>query len=410
VAQVPDRTFDPNPRTRRWLAIGAALLTALAVLGLWDRTTREAEPMSDETADPAGLFLASQASGTSLAAVGRLDGLPLPCTAWLLEVGAPASAPGIAVTSGRCVGIDDSTTVLLDEPVRDAALLLRHFAPVTSAKPADSIPVPVEAVEWASTRWRDLALLRLAATYGELAEQGVRPIPAVAAPAEGTAILVAGVPVDGIPPEQRYLRGSRCTIGGTTTLVEQPGLFEDVRASDCTGILGGSSGSAALNPDGAAVGMVTSTTIGGGDDGSCAMGSPCEVGPDGVRSAADATYLAAVDDLPACFADGTFRLGGACRLEDPAGVAAAEAEAASAPPGSTVVVRLDPARPAPDAVASRQGALGTTTCSDPAGWGEPAPGEGWTLDLVLPDEPGWALACVGSPEQPTPVVVRAVAG
>ncbi|MCU0300519.1 MAG: hypothetical protein MUF35_02805, partial [Candidatus Nanopelagicales bacterium] len=78
-----------------------------------------------------------------------------------------------------------------------------------------------------------------------------------------------------------------------------------------------------------------------------------------------------------------------------------------APPGSTVEVRLDPARPAPDAVSSVQGSVGSLTCSDPTGWSEPVPGEGWQLDLALPREPGWALACVGSPGQATPVLVRA---
>jgi hypothetical protein len=404
---VPDRTFDPTPRARRWLAIGAALLTLLAVAGLWYRTSQQTARVDDEANDPAGLFLASQAAGTSLAAVGRLEGLPLPCTGWLLDVGAPPAEPAYAVTSGRCVGISDSVTVLLDEPAGDAALSLRHFAPVTSAEPSPAVPVPVEAVVWASARWRDLAILELGATYGELAEQGVRAIRPVALPAQGTQVLVAGVPVDGIPVEQRFLRGSRCTIGATTDVLEQPWMLDDLRSSDCTGILGGSSGSPVFNPAGEAVGMVTTTTIGAGDDPACAAGRPCEVGQDGVRSAPDTTYVTAVDDLLACFPDGTFQLGGDCGLEDPAGVVAAEPQVDRAPPGSTVEVRLDPARPAPDAVSSVQGSVGSLTCSDPTGWSEPVPGEGWQLDLALPREPGWALACVGSPGQATPVLVRA---
>jgi hypothetical protein len=407
---VAERTFDPGPRQRRWLGIGAALVTLLGVIGLWYRASERMAQVADGASDPGGLFLASQASGTSLTAVGRLDGLPLPCTGWLLDVAAPASAAAYAVTAGRCTGIDDAVTVLADDPVQDVTLALLDFAPVTSAEPSLAVPVSVERVVWASTRWRDLAILQLDATYGELTDRGIRAIRPVAAPDDGTAILVAGVPIDGIPAEERHLRGSRCTIAGSTDLLEPPWVFDDLRRSDCAGILGGSAGSAVFNPAGDAVAMVTTTTIGTTDDGTCAEGAPCEVGPAVTSYAPDTTYLTPVADLAECFPGGRFQLGAACGLEDPAGVVAAQAQAQSGAPRGSVTVTLDPARGAPDVVAAVQGRLGSVDCADPAAWGEPQPSQGWRLDLALPGEPGWALACVGSPEQPTPVLVRASAG
>ena len=46
-----------------------------------------------------------------------------------------------------------------------------------------------------------------------------RSIPFRLAP-EGAEILIAGVPVEGIAPDQQYLRGSRCQAGGTSDVLE----------------------------------------------------------------------------------------------------------------------------------------------------------------------------------------------
>ncbi len=322
----------------------SAFITLVCVVGIYVQQQGKTQQQTAQLADPAspsGLVLETQAKGTSLTAVGRVDGLPEPCTAWLLDTGAPADAQAVAVTTGRCVGITDSSQVTHDLDVTDATVDFDAFAPVSTAAPPTPVTASVEQVLWASSRWTDLALLRLGSTYGELAEAGVSPITPVETPAQGTAILVAGAPVVGVPSDQRYVRATRCAVGATVDLVEGPWLFSDARATDCTGVLGGSTGSPVFNPAGQAVAMTTSSTIAAKDPQACGVGEPCEVGAGQVTSAPNTTYVLPVAGLASCWEDGELTLGGQCPLEDPSGVAAASVEDPSAAPGATVAVELD---------------------------------------------------------------------
>jgi hypothetical protein len=390
------------------MAVLAALVTAVAVGGIWlNQRSEEASLGDPET--PGGLFLASQAAGTPLAAAGRTRGLAGPCTAWLLDVGAGQDSPAFAVTAGRCVGVTDSATVLSGEPVAGATVEFNAFARVTSSGELSLVPAEVEQVVWASARWTDLALLRLGASYRQLADSGIRPISPTAAPAEGTELLVASVPVRDVPADEQFLRGSRCVAGQPTDVVESGLLWRDLRATDCDGILTGSHGAPVFNEAGEAVAMVASTTIAGGDGPPCSEGLPCEVRDGDVQPVrADTTYVLPVEGLADCIADAELTLADGCPLEDPRSVVVAVAESASGAPGSTVRVDLDPSSSLPEAgVADLSGTLGGVDCFEQSGWSAPTPAAQWSLALALPTEPGWALACVGSPEQPTPVVVEA---
>jgi hypothetical protein len=368
------------------------------------------------------LFQQAQAAGTSLTAVGRTTGLAEPCTAWLLDVGARGYQQAYAVTTARCVGHSDPARVMADQDIDDARVEFNAFATLTTAKQPDLVPVPIEAVEWASVRGSDVAVLRLGTSYGELAERGVRPIEPVAAVEKGSQILIAGVPVQGIEPNQQYLRGSRCQAEGTSDVLEGGWLWHDSQVSDCEGILGGSWGSPVFNPAGEAVAMVNTTTIGSEQVTECALGLPCQVSADGVVSVNEgASYLVPVADLAACFPQGRFTLGGQCPLEDPATVLPAKAVAAVSPPGSTVEVQLDGGLPAGIAstadIEVKQGPVGTVDCRAPQGWqgaaaadsagAEPTAPRQWTYPVVLPPDEGFTLVCIGSAAQPTEVVIRA---
>ena len=296
-----------------WLAALAAAVTFLALFGLWNRENADSQAASQADA-PSGLFLASQASGTSLASVARVTGFDEHCTAWLLETGAAAQAQAYAVTSGRCVGALDPATPVVGRAVEGVTAGFRAFAPLTKAAEPTLLPVPVDEVVWASSGSTDLAVLRLGATYAELAAAGVDPIRPVAAPAEGTRILVAGVPIAGIAPEEQFLRGATCTLGSSVDVREGRWSWPGLRASDCGGILGGSAGSPAFSPAGEAVAMVTTTTIGAPPEADCAVGRPCEVRDGQVRVVPDTTYLVAVDALAGCFPDGSFSADEGCAL------------------------------------------------------------------------------------------------
>lgn len=398
---------EPDPAARRrqaaLLALGV-LIVLLAAYGLWARLGGGSR-MAGGPQVPGELLVAEQARGTSLPAVGRTKGLGHACTAWLLDVGAAAEGAAYAVTNGHCVGIDDSTSVLAGSPRRGASVEFNAFAS-EGADGSDLVATPVEQVAWASMRWTDTAVLRLGTTYGELAGRGIDPIRAAPPSEEGAQILVAGVPVAGIPADQQFLRGSRCQVGATTDVIEHTWMWVDMRATDCAGILGGSSGSPAFNPAGEAVGMVNTTTIGAPDGHACSLGQPCEVREGGVATEADTTYLLPVDALALCFPDGRFALGGQCPLEDPAGVVPAAAEVRVAKPGTQVELALGPGAPGNVLVSDKSGSPADVDCADVDGWSPPRPVDDWTLTVTLPDSDAWVLVCVGSPSQPTPVLIE----
>jgi hypothetical protein len=449
-----------------WLAALAALVTFLALYGAYSRQSSDGQG-PDSPQDPAGLFQQAQAAGTSLTAVGRTVGLAEPCTAWLLDAGAPAEAKAYAVTSARCVGQTDPTTVMAGQDLTDVSVEFNVFAPLSTAKQADLVKAPIDAVEWASVRGTDLAVLRLGATYGELAGRGVRPIDPVAASEEGAEILIAGVPIEGIEPNQQYLRGSRCQVGETSDILEEGLLAHDAQGSDCAGILGGSQGSPVFNPAGEAVAMVTTTTIGATEKTECALGLPCQVSDDGrITVKENTSYMLPVAALARCFAKGVFTLSGDCALEDPASVLPARAVASVARPGSTVEIQLEGELPegfsSTASIEVKQAKLGTMDCAEPEGWlgaaeaaalaaadagdvevagspsatpaasegtgpgasadpvaspsagaelgsgeVEPTPAGLWSYPVILPTDEGFTLVCVGSADQPTEIVIRA---
>ena len=409
-----------GPKRPLWLAALAALVTFLALYGVYSRQSSDAAgPDSPESA--AGLFQQAQAAGTSLTAVGRTTGLAEPCTAWLMDVGSAGDQRAYAVTTARCVGQVDPASVVAGQDITDASVEFNAFAPLTTAKQAELVPAPIEAVEWASVRGSDVAVLRLATTYGELAERGVRPIDPVAALKTGSQILVAGVPVQGIAPNQQYLRGSRCQVEGPSDVIEGGWLWHESQASDCEGILGGSWGSPVFNPAGEAVGMVNTTTIGSEQGEGCASGLPCQVSADGAVSVNEgASYMVPVADLAACFPQGRFALGGQCPLEDPASVVPARAVAAVSTPGSTVEVQLDGGVPERIASAAdievKHGPVGTVDCRAPQGWqggagadsvgADPTALGPWSYPVVLPPDEGFTLVCIGSAAQPTEIVIK----
>jgi hypothetical protein len=396
---------DPATAGRRrpllWAALAAAI-TFVSIIGLWYRQQADTAALSSATS-AAGLIIESQAKGTSLTAVGRTHGLDEPCTAWLVDVRAEASSPAYAVTTGRCVGLTDTMTVLMGEPVDGASIDFNAFAPLTTAVLPNLVTTSIDEVVWASSRGTDLAILQLGSTYGELSQQGVDPISLAAPPGAGERILTAGVPVQTVPEDQQYLRATTCSAGKPADVVEDVWWWPGMVTSDCQGILMGSWGSPALNPAGEARAMVITTSL-GAQDGACGPGAPCEVHGAQVALVPGITYLTPVAELEACFPQGTFTLGGGCPLEDPVGVTPASGPRVAAP-GTTAEVRLDRRLAAPELVSEKHGPLGSTDCAARAGWSDAMPARDWELDLPMPQQ-GWMLVCVGSPEQPTPVVIQ----
>lgn len=427
------RTLGRRTRSGRpiWLAVLAALVVGAAVLGLMHRQQQPQSAAQSPDA-PTGLVLPEQGRYTSLAAVGPIRGLMQPCTGWLVAPGVAAdamsaaasgsadttaspgasAAPGVvvdgpayAVTAAQCVGVTDSNEVVSGRKLTGVTLGLNAFARVTSAAQSTQTDVPATEVVWASARWLNLAVLRLDARYEDLRAQGIYPISVAAQPDPGTALLAAAVPVADLPQDQQYLRVARCKAGNVVRLLAGPWVWQDSQATDCVGMLQGAIGGVAFNPAGDVLGMVVASTIGASTSGgSCSAARPCEVVEDNVAQATSASYLQPVDLLADCFPGGQFRLGGECVLEDPQTVVPATAVVSAAQPGASVAVELGAG--VTGEVANKYGLLASTDCQDPLAWGRPMRARDWRMTMQLPTQAGWVLGCVGSPSQPTPVVVQ----
>jgi hypothetical protein len=381
-------------------------LSVLMLFGLWSR--QRADSAVDSPGAPPAPLLAEQARGTSLMAIGRVVGLTQACTGWLLDVGAPQAAGAFAVTAGRCTGIDDSSTVIRGASVSGAEVQFATFAAPDASVASDPVVAPIEEVVWASTRGVDLAVLRLGVGYPELAAKGVRPIPVAAAPGFGAPILVAGVPV-AVPAGQRHLRGSKCAITGRTDVLEGPWLLHDLRATDCRGILEGSLGSPALSPEGEAVGMVATTSIGAPAVANCALHRPCETGQGSVGFHPTTTYLVEVKALAGCFPLGEFRFSASCRLEDPAGVLPASVPVTAVAAGGEVEITVGAEGSAPESVQVRSGPLSETGCWQSRADSREVAVDSGRVIVTAPTQPGLALFCVGRSSQPTPLIVQVTA-
>ncbi len=417
--QMQDGEPTAPTRYRRpiWLAALAAAVTFIAVFGTWRTQVNKQEDLTAVTA-PGGLFQREQSDGTSLTAVGRLTGLPQPCTGWVLATGGGDDVPAHAVTTARCVGLSDPSFILTDQVVRGATLEVNDFARLTSAGAVNAVPVPIDRIVWASVRGTDLAVLELGATVGELAGLGVRAITPVATPEEGAELLVAGVPVEGIPEDQQFLRGSRCQLGPSAELLSGSLFWPDVEKMDCPGILDGSQGSTALNQAGAAMAMVIGSTIGAPDGPDCTAARPCEVTSGGQSVHDNTSYLVPVEIVAGCFPDGPLQLGADCGLEDPAAVVPAVPSSRVGRPGSTIEVTLDGDFPDP-APKVKQGPLGDVDCRVLEGWDDvpagdadiaaaaPSSGQAWAYPVTLPAQEGRTLVCVGSATHPTEIVLMA---
>lgn len=97
-------------------------------------------------------------------------------------------------------------------------------------------------LRYATMAGLDIAVVELDATYAEL---GVGPLVVTTAP-DGAASEYAGVPVDGVPESERYLRRGTCTHQPPVTVAEHRWIWYGLLPNNCQGISGGASGSPVL--------------------------------------------------------------------------------------------------------------------------------------------------------------------
>ncbi len=343
----------------------------------------DAEQGGDAT-EPGALVLNADGSNDQFSGVAMLRGASA-CTGFLVDTGAP-DAPAIVLTNGHCVGVFDSTTVMVDDSSSPTSVVFNAFVDTQD----QAVQLQAPTVRWATMRGTDLAVLELDETLGDLQARGLRAY-RLAPPAEvGARITVIGAPVSGVEPEELFLRRVDCRVlRGATRLLEWRWVWDAAQPNSCRGILGGNSGSPVFDAAGDVVGIINTTTIGAPVGGECDLGRPCEIGPDGPVQQADTSYAQPVDGVLDCLVDGRFVLGGACLLEpgDPLMVSQLARYGRSPWNWSAEVTA-----PGFEQVVVKTGPIGRTDCRVADGYGAPqAPA---TFDGPMPDADGTEVLCV----------------
>lgn len=394
------------------LLLGAALVLAgCTAEGTSGAPTSAPAPDATTSAPPAVPVEVAPATPLTADELGTYGGVamltgPASCTGTLVETG-DDTAPAYLLTNGHCVGLDGwpvNTTIVDTEAEGEA-----RFFNVAGAEASSVLTVPVARYEFGTMRGRDVGIVRLDATLGELRTAGATPLAISSdAPAAGTAVVNVAGPVDGVPEGEHVLRKGECVVGGPSDVVENTWLWLGATRTDCPGVLGGSSGSP-LIADGTIVSVINTTNggIAAADGITCYRGMPCELGDTGAALVQDSSYGVDVAGLGACFVDGTFALGGACPLVAPAwdgvdggGTFGADGsdEFATVPAVTFSGVAageyvVSPVLPVGD----------VRTCADPATYagGEKVtvtdPAEFLEVPLTLPTENGFAVVCVAVP-------------
>jgi hypothetical protein len=206
-------------------------------------------------------------------------------------------------------------------------------------------------------------------------------------------VEVAGVPATGLTADQWLLRAGSCTTGATVRLVEFEWLWDAAIANDCTGILGGNSGSPMLASDDhtVAVGIINTTTIGAPPGGSCYLGQPCEVSPAGTVEVPNRSYAMPLAAWAACWAPSFDIANDGCPAEQPPVVTVA-APLRAVRPGATWSATIDNGGPDRPTVL-KTGPVSSTDCRDPAGYGEPDVTVPRLYDTPLPEAEDVYVLC-----------------
>ena len=310
-------------------AAGATVALAFLLVACTGGAPPQTPPPSPtEDATPnlpgVGALLPDLAAPLSLAELGGFTGVARlemgsNCTGTVVDTGVD-DGPAYLLTNGHCtgdVGRPPQSVTIGEDWFGQGFLLDTHDNPSPYA-------VDAEALEYSTMRGRDVSIVRLRESLGELKALGIRPVPIVdEEPAPGTRVRNIAAPVQDVDQDEWVLRGGDCTLTHQTDLIEFTWLWRDAWATDCPGVRQGSSGSPLLTvgADGgpeaiAAVINTTTWSAAAANGGHCFLNRPCELGDDGPTMVEETSYAVSVAGIGRCFdAGGAFALGGACPLE-----------------------------------------------------------------------------------------------
>ncbi|MFI1970676.1 hypothetical protein BLA24_04925 [Streptomyces cinnamoneus] len=401
-------------RIRTTLARGVSGFIAVGLL--WGSPARAQETGADTpaarsaAAQEAPLLDAASPVGERFRSSGRLvGGGGTTCTATLVHApGKPdPRRKALILSNGHCVSDTMKTNeVTVDQPAGgDWTFTPAYFHDNAS----EHKTFPVEHVVYATMKDIDVSVLRISATYGELAKLNVTPRTlATAPPAPGTALHAVHAPTDGVEEGKRFLRLSTCRVTGSpVALHEYTWLWKGFARTDCLGISGGSSGGPVTAAGGDQLIAMLNTVATPGYLG-CGLGRPCEGGAAGLTEPKDDTvYATPVDAVASCLENADLRLDRpGCRLDrgEQVDVASSGQHTRSETPQGPArwdahVTPADARRHA--YVAFKTGPFGATDCTRPEGYSTPRrlPRSGLDHTGLLPKEDNlYVLCAVGGPD------------
>ncbi len=338
--------------------------------------------------------------------IGQLP-LSSTCTAFFIQT--PGNGPAYALTAGHCYSLN-AQEVFLD-------IALSSIRSVTFNYFADSrterIPVPIRRIAYSTMKGWDIMLLELNTTRAELASR-IAPLALEPAdPPAGEPISVYGIPASFFDPNGRYLRRSRCSLGGRADLLEFTWHFYNVRRNDCEDIVGGISGSPVLSErTGRVIGIVNTTTHlawNSGGDFDCYAGRPCEIANRAQRVEEETSYSVPVAGLLQCFTpSGQFSVAGeGCPLDPGRPSLSVTRRQRNQQPGATWAATVATTAPS---YRYKAIAAGIGDCREEAGYSPPIPAARNIVDDAIPREENRYLLCVvpegASVRNPTVLIAR----
>ncbi|MCC3768242.1 trypsin-like peptidase domain-containing protein [Streptomyces sp. UNOC14_S4] len=329
---------------------------------------------------PAPLIGAGSVAGKKFRSTGRLiGGGGTTCTATVVaDTAKPDPArKALILSNGHCV--DDmlgTNDVVLDEAAPEGFTFTpAYFHDDT----AEQRTFTVERVSYATMKDIDVSVLRLSATYGELAKLNVLPRTLAAEPpGQGTALQAAHAPTDGVESGEQFLRLSECKVTGTSVaLHESTWLWRGFTRTDCLGISGGSSGGVVTAANGdRVVGLLNTVTTPGYLG--CGLGRPCEGSASGLVVPKDDTvYATPVGAVASCLdATGLKPDKAGCRLDlgEQVAVTASGKQTRSATadgPARWDAHIAQGKKQQHTYVAVKSGPFGAVDCTRPEGYGKP---------------------------------------
>lgn len=289
-----------NPRK----FLGLVLLTTL--LGCQSATITPAPTITAEATVSPGSTLLHNTDGSldTLKGIAKLDGASN-CTGTFIQTSEQADAPAYIITNGHCAQDWHPNDVYRDVPAAEGyTATFNYFIDTQDAQ----VTVPAKRIVYSTMKGRDVAIVELDTTVGELTGQGIQPFAIANTAPAPTTVSVFGVPVTGLLSEESYLRREDCSMNGQADLLEFQWHFVDAFRNTCRDIFGGSSGSPVFAENSHAIfALINTTTVGG--EFACALGVPCEVTETGIQMHANTSYATPIFGVSNCFdSQGRFNL------------------------------------------------------------------------------------------------------